>query len=101
MSWSTLFNPFKAYQGIQKMNERMTSKKLKGNLIGEGLKTGGIIIFGTDGQPKYAYPEITGQELNVKDLLCAIQSVRRSSDDNNNDSSSGGGGGGGDNTNEL
>ena len=38
ISWSTLFNPFKAYQGIQKMNERMTSKKLKGNLIGEGLK---------------------------------------------------------------
>jgi hypothetical protein len=78
------------------MNERMTSKNLKGNLIGEGFKTGGIIIFGTDGQPKYAYPEITGQELNVKDLLCAIQSVRRSSiGDNDNDSS------GGDNTNEL
>ena len=85
MSWSTILNPFKAYKGIQKMNERMTSKKLKGNLIGEGLKTGGIIIFGKDGQPKYAYPEITGQELNVKDLLSAIQSVRRSGD---NDESS-------------
>ena len=98
MPWSTLFNPFKAYKGIQKMNERMTSKKLKGNLIGEGLKTGGIIIFGTDGQPKYAYPEITGQELNVKDLLCAIQSVRRSSIGDGNDNASIGGG---DNTNEL
>ena len=95
-----MLNPFKAYQGIQKMNDRMTSKKLKGNLIGEGFKTGGIIIFGTDGQPKYAYPEITGQELNVKDLLCAIQSVRRTSI-GDNDESSGSNGGGGDNTNEL
>ena len=82
------------------MNDRMTSKKLKGNLIGEGLKTGGIIIFGKDGQPKYAYPEITGQELNVKDLLCAIQSVRRTSiGDNDNDRISVDGDG--DKTNEL
>ena len=76
----------------------MTSKKLTGNLIGEGFKTGGIIIFGTDGQPKYAYPEITGQELNVKDLLCAIQSVRRDGDNDNDKISVDGDG---DNTNEL
>jgi hypothetical protein len=97
ISWSTILNPFKAYKQMQKMNERMTSKNLKGNLIGEGLKTGGIIIFGLDGQPKYAYPEITGQELNVNDLLIAIKSVRQ----NNSHSNDGDSGDGNDNDNNA
>jgi len=65
------------------MNQRMTTKKLEGNLIGEGLKTGGIIIFGNDSLPKYCYPEITGSELNIDDILAAIQDVRNNSSEPN------------------
>jgi len=82
LSWSTLLNPFKIYKSMKQMNQRMTSKGLEGNLVGEGLKLGGIIIFGTDHQPKYCYPEITGSELNLDDILAAIQDVRTTSIEN-------------------
>jgi hypothetical protein len=58
------------------MGKRLKDKKLEGNMKGEGLKTGGIIIFGTDGKPKYMYPEVTGSPLEVDDLLAAVQAVR-------------------------
>lgn len=67
------FNPFK----IWKMSKRLKDKKLEGNIMkGEGLKTGGIIIFGVDGEPKYMYPEITGSSIEVDDLLAAVEAVR-------------------------
>jgi len=83
MSWSTILNPYAIYKGVKQMNTRMTTKKLEGNLIGEGLKTGGIIIFGNDQLPKYCYPEITGSELNIDDILAAVQDVRTNSSEPN------------------
>mmetsp|Transcript_32432 Transcript_32432/g.76305 ORF Transcript_32432/g.76305 Transcript_32432/m.76305 type:complete len:82 (-) Transcript_32432:458-703(-) len=71
-----MLNPFKIYRGMKDMNKRMKSKNLEGNLVGEGLKTGGIIVFGTDGEPKYAYPEVTGFEMEVDDLVAAVKDVR-------------------------
>jgi hypothetical protein len=70
------YNPFKIFKGIRAMGKRMKDKKIEGNLVGEGLKTGGIIIFGTDGQPKYMYPEDTGTPIDVEEFLSAVQSVR-------------------------
>ena len=54
----------------------MTKKNIQGNYKGEGLKTGGIIIFGADGKPKFAYKEKTGFELDMDDLFAAAQAVR-------------------------
>jgi len=76
-----MINPYKIWKGMRGVSKRMTSKNLKGNLVGEGLKTGGIIIFGSDGTPKYAYPEITGSELQIDDLLAAVKAVRGDDDD--------------------
>ena len=42
-------------------------------MVGEGLTLGGIIVFGSDGEPKYAYPEITGSELVIDDILAALK----------------------------
>lgn len=80
MSWKMLLNPFKMYSGMKDLGARMKSKGIEGNMVGEGLKTGGIIIFDNNGQPKYSYPEITGSELVVEDLLAAVQAVRDGSD---------------------
>jgi hypothetical protein len=70
------YNPFKIWSGMKEMKKRLGDKKVEGNMIGEGLKTGGIIIFGTDGKPKYMYPEITGSPIEVDDFLAAVQAVR-------------------------
>jgi len=75
LSWWTILNPYKIYKGMKQMSKRMKSKNLEGNLVGEGLKTGGIIVFGSDGEPKYAYPEITGSALDTDDIVAALQAV--------------------------
>lgn len=75
LSWWSVLNPYKIYKGMKAMKKRMKSKNLEGNLVGEGLKTGGVIVFGSDGEPRYAYPEITGSALETDDLLAAIRDV--------------------------
>jgi len=76
MSWSMLLNPFKLFGGMKQVNKRMSSRNIEGNVVGEGFKTGGIIIFDVQGRPKYCYPEVTGSELNLSDLLAAVESVK-------------------------
>merc|ERR1712232_860360 len=75
MSWSTILNPYKMYKGMKDMGKRLKEKNIEGDMIGEGPKTGGIIVFGKDGEPKYAYPEITGSPLETDDILAALRDV--------------------------
>jgi len=82
MSWSTILNPYKWYKGMKVMGNRLKEKNIEGNMIGEGLKTGGIIVFGKDGEPKYAYPEITGSPLETDDILAALRDVAGGSGNN-------------------
>lgn len=75
------FNPFRAFTGYRRMKERLQEKKLEGNYKGEGLKTGGLIIFDKDGSPKYMVPEVTGTPWNEEELLAALESVRKGPSD--------------------
>ena len=72
-------NPFKLVGGIfslYSMNSRVKEKKIEGNMTGEGMKQGGVIIFGKDGTPKYCYYEKTGNDLPLDDILAAIHAVK-------------------------
>jgi hypothetical protein len=79
----TTYNPFRLYRGYKDMQNRLDEKGLSGNLTGEGLVQGGIIIFGKDGKAKYAYEEETGKEIPEDDILAAINAVR--AEDGNNE----------------
>ena len=70
------FNPFKLYSGYKKMTARLSEKGLEGNLKGEGMVQGGIIIFGNDGKAKFAYEEETGSPLPIDDIVNAIEAVK-------------------------
>ncbi|CAB9500565.1 family with sequence similarity 213, member [Seminavis robusta] len=73
------FNPFKLVGGIFSLigiSGRLKEKKIEGNLVGEGIKQGGVIIFDKLGKPKFAYYEKTGKELPVDDILAALQAVK-------------------------
>lgn len=72
MSW----NPLKVWRDIKAMGQRLKKKKIEGNLVGEGLKTGGVVVFGSDGSPKYAIKEVTGELFDEEALLAALASVR-------------------------
>ena len=75
ISFWSLLNPFKVYRVIKAVVKRLKKKKMKGNLKGDGTKTGGIIIFGSDGEPKYAYPEIVGSAIETNDIVAALKDV--------------------------
>lgn len=77
----TTYNPFRLYRGYKRMNQRLNEKGLEGNLKGEGMVQGGIVILGKDGKAKFAYREETGKEIPVDDILAAIQSVKEGGDD--------------------
>lgn len=70
------WNPLKMFRGMKKMNKRLKAKNLEGNMKGEGLVQGGIIIFGKDGKAKYCYEEETGSEVPVNDILAAVYAVK-------------------------
>ena len=57
----TTYNPFKLYSGYKDMTKRLKDKKLDGNMKGEGLVQGGVIIFDKNGKARYAYEEDIGQ----------------------------------------
>lgn len=78
VSVSILLNPVSLISMACSAYDRITSKKISGNVgKGEGLVQGGIIIFDAKGKPRYAYEEDTGHDLPVKDILAAINAVRR------------------------
>lgn len=72
MSW----NPFKLWRGFRALRRRMITKKINGTIRGEGRRTGGFLIFGADGEPKYIYKEKPGLPLDEKRLSAALNAVR-------------------------
>ena len=75
-TWSTMLNPFKIAREVKQLSKRMRDKGIEGNYVGEGMKTGGIIIFDNNMKPKYMYKEVPGRELEINDIVAAVNSVR-------------------------
>lgn len=73
---ASTWNPIKIFRGIRNMMKRLKSKNISGNLKGEGLVQGGIIIFDKNGKARYAYREETGFEVPVEDIIAAVKMVK-------------------------
>lgn len=74
------WNPFEIYRGYKDMSNRLEKKGIEGNMVGEGIIQGGLIIFGKDGVARYAYEEKTGHEIPVEDVMSALDAVREGRD---------------------
>ena len=74
------WNPFKIWKALRAVGKRLKRKNIKGNLTGEGLVQGGIVIFDREGKARYAYREETGVEVPVEDIVAAVRSVRDGSE---------------------
>ncbi|KAL3805626.1 hypothetical protein HJC23_005870 [Cyclotella cryptica] len=72
----TTYNPFKLFKSYKEMNNRLRDKKLEGNMTGEGMIQGGVVIFDKMGQARYAYEEETGSPLDIEDILAALKAIR-------------------------
>lgn len=74
---SLIWNPFTLFSILCETLQRLKDKKIEGNMTGEGLVQGGIVFFGKDGRPKYAYQEQTGVDLPVKDIVATIKAMKQ------------------------
>jgi hypothetical protein len=72
----TTYNPFKIWAGAKELGKRVKAKGIEGNMVGEGLRTGGLIIFGNDGEAKYMYTENIGEPLEMDDIVAALNAIR-------------------------
>lgn len=73
------WNPIRIFNGVFWLREamkRVGDRKLEGNLKGEGLTKGGVIIFGKDGTQKYAYAEETFEEFPTAEILAAVRALK-------------------------
>lgn len=73
------YNPLSLYRGYKDMTKRLDGKKLEGNMTGEGMIQGGLIIFDKHGKAKYAYEEETGKELVMEDIIAALKAMQSDS----------------------
>ena len=73
------WNPFKLFRGFRELSKRLKRKKISGNMKGDGIVQGGIIIFNNKGQARYAYREETGSEVPIDDIIAAVKMVKANS----------------------
>uniref|UniRef100_A0A7S3JYT0 Peroxiredoxin-like 2A n=1 Tax=Aureoumbra lagunensis TaxID=44058 RepID=A0A7S3JYT0_9STRA len=55
-----LINPFNTYNALKEIGERMRTKGIEGNMVGEGLVLGGVLVIAPDGTTLFQHQEITG-----------------------------------------
>ena len=70
------WNPIKLWKGFRSMQSRLEGKNLTGNMIGEGIIQGGIIIFDKNGEPYAVYQERTGAAIPEEDILAALKALK-------------------------
>lgn len=70
------WNPIKLYKGYKEMTKRVAKEKnITGNLKGEGIIQGGVLVLDKQGQIQYVYEEDIGNELEMKDIQAAVDAV--------------------------
>jgi hypothetical protein len=80
----TSWNPFTLWNSYRAMNQRINNKKITGNLVGEGLIQGGIILLLPGRGVKFIYHEVTGMEIPRDSILAIVQEVIKENQENNN-----------------
>jgi hypothetical protein len=58
-------------------HRRIKDKAITGNMTGEGIRKGGVIIFDKKGAPQYAYEEDFPNEVPLEDILAASNAVKQ------------------------
>jgi AhpC/TSA antioxidant enzyme len=70
------WNPLRIYRGFKAMADRLKAKPdLQGNLKGEGLVQGGIIVFDPKGDARAVYQEATGGEIPSEDIITSLKAL--------------------------
>mmetsp|Transcript_12209 Transcript_12209/g.25012 ORF Transcript_12209/g.25012 Transcript_12209/m.25012 type:complete len:85 (-) Transcript_12209:98-352(-) len=74
---SSTYNPIKLVSIMSKMVKRQKGLGVSGNLKGEGLLQGGILVCDSRGGIEYIYYEKTFSTIPAKEIRQAMNSVLR------------------------
>ena len=69
---------------MKEMGNRLSNKNIAGNYVGEGMIQGGILLFDSLGELRFAYEEQIGNELPMEDLQAAVDAICSGSSNNSN-----------------
>ena len=69
------WNPFTLYSDFKKLGERTKSKGLDGNLVGEGLIKGGLLIITPKSGVVYRHDEATGSCMPYDEIKEALDRI--------------------------
>mmetsp|Transcript_26309 Transcript_26309/g.25148 ORF Transcript_26309/g.25148 Transcript_26309/m.25148 type:complete len:93 (+) Transcript_26309:497-775(+) len=69
------WNPFKIYADYQEMTKRMKDGGIEGNLVGEGLVQGGILLISQKKGVVFVHNEKTGSLLPFDEIKAAIANL--------------------------
>lgn len=67
------WNPVKIFQGFKAIGERIKAKNLAGNMRGEGLILGGILVISPKKKTVVEFPESTGKEIPSEEIIAAVK----------------------------
>jgi hypothetical protein len=70
------WNPFTLYSDFKSMNKRLAEKGVDGNLKGEGLIKGGILIIDPAQGVVYRHEEQTGFVMPYDEIIAAAEALR-------------------------
>lgn len=71
------WNPLRLYRSFKAMQARLANKtSLTGNMVGEGLVQGGMVVFDKQGDARAVYLEETGREPPIDDILAALKAIQ-------------------------
>jgi len=71
-----LINPLKVRRSLKEMGERQKAKKVEGNMQGDGLTKGGILVISPSSEVLHTFYEDPGNGVPADELAKIISAVR-------------------------
>lgn len=72
---SKLLRPVSSWRDLKALGARLTEKGIDGNLKGEGLVQGGVLVIAADGEVTYTYKEEIGSEIPAAEIRAAVEAL--------------------------
>ena len=75
-----LWSPRTTYREVQALGARLKEKGVEGNMVGEGLVAGGVMVFAPAAdEPGFTHLEDTGKELPIAEIQAAVDKLCKTS----------------------
>eukprot|EP00747_Dinoflagellata_sp_TGD_P189768 gnl/TRDRNA2_/TRDRNA2_50509_c0_seq1.p2 gnl/TRDRNA2_/TRDRNA2_50509_c0~~gnl/TRDRNA2_/TRDRNA2_50509_c0_seq1.p2 ORF type:complete len:119 (-),score=27.82 gnl/TRDRNA2_/TRDRNA2_50509_c0_seq1:33-389(-) len=71
-----LLNPFTTSREFTEIGERTKAKGVEGNMVGDGLTKGGVVVMDPKGNPLYKFEEQSGKGIPADSVAKIVDAAR-------------------------